>query len=239
MTSRSSFPLTDRFSQALLLAAHWHHGQYRKVGPEETPTLPYISHLLGVASVALEFGATEDEAIAALLHDALEDGPANTGQDAERLRGELLDRFGLRVTVLVDDATDAAPRAGQAKAPWAERKRAYLARLGELPASSLLVSAADKLHNVRTMLVDVLALPDADRPAYFERFQQGQLGTLQYYRALADAFTAAGDRLSERPRLRELFRELERTVSTLEAACGLSSDELRRTPSPLRLPSDH
>ncbi|ADY27310.1 metal dependent phosphohydrolase (plasmid) [Deinococcus proteolyticus MRP] len=233
MTSRSSFPLTDRFSQALLLATHWHHGQYRKVGPEETPSLPYISHLLGVASVALEFGASEDEAIAALLHDALEDGPANTGQDAERLRTELLDRFGLRVTVLVDDATDAAPRAGQPKAPWAERKRTYLNHLGDLPASSLLVSAADKLHNVRTMLVDVLALPARDRAAYFERFQQGQLGTLQYYRALADAFISTEERLAERPRLLELFRELERTVSALETACGLSSDEIRRAPGPL------
>lgn len=233
MTSRSSFPLTDRFSQALLLATHWHHGQYRKVGPDETPELPYISHLLGAASLALEFGATEDEAIAALLHDALEDGPANTGQDAERLRGELLDRFGLRVTVLVDDATDAAPRAGQPKAPWPERKRAYLRRLVDLPASSLLVSAADKLHNARTMLVDILALPAADRAAYFERFQQGQLGTLQYYRALADAFAGTESRLSERPRLTGLFRELERTVSALEAACGLNTDEVRHSPGPL------
>ncbi|WP_261665201.1 HD domain-containing protein [Deinococcus sp. Marseille-Q6407] len=233
MTSRSSFPLTDRFSQALLLATAWHHGQYRKVGPEETPTLPYISHLLGTAALALEFGASEDEAIAALLHDALEDGPAHTGRDAERLRAELLDRFGLRVTVLVDDATDASPKAGGSKAPWAERKQAYLRRLNDLPASSLLVSATDKLHNARTMLVDVLALAPEQRPGYFERLQQGELGTLQYYRALADAFQETAPRLSDRPRLLQLFSELSRTVTALEAACGLSSDAVRRTPGPL------
>lgn len=228
MTAPASFPLTERFSQALWLAAHWHHGQYRKVGPEDTPHLPYISHLLGVAALALEFGASEDEAIAALLHDALEDGPSNTGLDAERLRSELLDRFGLRVTVLVDDASDAAPRTGTVKAPWLERKQEYLRHLHELSASSLLVSAADKLHNVRTILMDILLLPTESRSAYFERFQGGETGTLAYYRALADAFQARAAGLSERPRLCALFTELERSVSALETALGTDSAGVRQ-----------
>ncbi|MCD0176408.1 HD domain-containing protein, partial [Deinococcus sp. 14RED07] len=70
------FPLDATFADALTLAAAWHTGQYRKVPPGQTPSLPYVSHLLGVASIALEYGADQPEAIAALLHDALEDGPA-------------------------------------------------------------------------------------------------------------------------------------------------------------------
>ncbi|WP_369850422.1 HD domain-containing protein [Deinococcus sp. RM] len=78
------FPLTERFLHALARAHHWHAGQYRKVPEGDTPTVPYLSHLLGVASIALEFGATEGEAIAALLHDALEDGPENIQTDVAR-----------------------------------------------------------------------------------------------------------------------------------------------------------
>lgn len=222
------FPLTDRFTEALNLAVLWHHGQYRKVAPGEQATLPYISHLLGVASVAMEFGATEDEAIAALLHDALEDGPENTGRDAAELRQEILERFGPAVEELVVDATDAMPSAGEEKAPWPERKRAYLDRLPHKPASSLLVSASDKLYNARTIVVDVLGQPAAERPAYFDRFRQGQLGTLQYYRLLADTYQAVqGEEVNDRPRLQLLFAELDRTVSALEAACGLEPEAVR------------
>lgn len=223
------FPLSDRFTDALNLAVHWHRGQFRKVGPGETERVPYLSHLLGVASVALEFGATEDEAIAALLHDALEDGPDNTGRDADDLRREILERFGPAVTAIVDDATDAAPKAGEEKAPWPERKRAYLAKLPSKPASSLLVSASDKLHNSRNILVDVLARPQSEREAYFDRFKQGQAGILQYYRRLADTYlSAGGEMLHLRPELRELFRELDRTVQALEAACGTEAEAVRQ-----------
>ncbi len=117
----TAFPLTDRFVQALHLAHQWHHGQYRK-----GTAVPYVSHLLGVASIALEFGASEDEAIAALLHDALEDGPQYTGKNASELRTEIASLFGEAAACLVEGATDATPKAGEKKAPWVERKTTYL-----------------------------------------------------------------------------------------------------------------
>lgn len=217
------FPLTEKFTEALRLAHEWHTGQYRKGAGT-----PYVSHLLGVASVSLEFGAAEDEAIAALLHDALEDGPEYTRRDAADLRRELRERFGDKVVRLVDGATDATPRAGEPKAPWADRKRRYLLRLAREDASSLLVSASDKLHNVRTILTDVLTVGDSAqaRTAFFTRFNQGPEGTLQYYRLLVDAYRAAPGGQGH-PRLQALFAELDRTVTALETACELTADEAR------------
>lgn len=226
-----SFPLGDAFQTALTLAHTWHLSQYRKVAKGEAETIPYISHVLGVASVALEFGATQDEAVAALLHDALEDGPKNTGRDGQALRDEIRRTFGETVAKLVDDATDAVPRAGEEKAPWVERKTDYLAALPHKPVSSLLVSASDKLHNARTILTDVLTRPPEERDAYFERFNQGKIGTLQYYRLLADTYlNARTPELEQRPRVQVLFAELERTVAALEDACGVSAEEVRRHP---------
>lgn len=225
-----TFPLTERFTDALQLAHRWHVGQYRK-----GTLTPYLSHLLGVASVALEFGATEDEAIAALLHDALEDGPENLTVDVkeraktrEELDAQIQDKFGGEVAALVRGATEETPLVDGKKAPWDKRKLTYLAKIGREGASSLLVSASDKLHNARTILTDVLTegtTPEA-REAFFSRFSQGREGTLQYYRLLADAYKRAGG-AAERPRLQALFAELERTVSALEAACGVREEEVR------------
>nr|WP_075835490.1 HD domain-containing protein [Deinococcus marmoris]OLV16419.1 GTP pyrophosphokinase [Deinococcus marmoris] len=223
--------LSPAFADALTLAHEWHAVQYRKVPKGETPTIPYLSHLLGVASVALEFGANEHEAIAALLHDALEDGPQNMGLDAATLRSIIEKKFGAEVAHLVDGATDALPKAGEAKAPWQERKTKYLDKLPHESASSLLISASDKLHNARTILTDVLTLPAEERASYFTRFNQGQAGTLQYYRLLTDSYKAArGQDVQQRPRLQVLFAELERTVSALEEACGVTADEVRDFP---------
>ncbi|UQN07323.1 HD domain-containing protein [Deinococcus sp. QL22] len=225
-----TFPLTEKFTEALQLAHKWHFGQNRK----GTQT-PYLSHLLGVASVALEFGATEAEAIAALLHDALEDGPENLTadkNDREKVRKDLETqiqaKFGAEVAALVRGATEETPLVNGQKPPWAERKLDYLAKLGHEGASSLLVSAADKLHNARTILTDVLTegtTPEA-REAFFSRFSQGREGTLQYYRLLADAYRQA-EGAAGRLRLQALFAELERTVSALEVACGVTPDEVR------------
>ncbi|GAA4012783.1 hypothetical protein GCM10022631_25620 [Deinococcus rubellus] len=210
-----AFPLTARFSQALQLAHQWHLGQFRKVPAGQTPTLPYISHLLGVASVALEFGADEDEAIAALLHDALEDGPKNLTPELdqraavqEHLENEIERKFGVVVAKLVKGATEETPLVDGKKAPWAERKAQYLQKLDHESASSLLVSASDKLHNARTILSDLLTAGGGleERAQCFERFNQGRDGTLQYYRLLADAYKRAqGPGVSERPRLQALF----------------------------------
>ncbi len=225
-----TFPLTDKFTDALKLAHQWHLGQYRK-----GTLTPYLSHLLGVASVVLEFGATEAEAIAALLHDALEDGPENLTPDKDRraevrktLETRIQTEFGSEVAALVRRATEETPLVNGEKAPWAGRKLEYLAKLDLEGASSLLVSAADKLHNARTILTDVLTegtTPQA-REAFFGRFSQGREGTLHYYRLLADAYKQAPGGAGQ-PRLQALFAELERTVSALEVACVVTPDEVR------------
>lgn len=184
-------PLTDRFTYALSLACELHRTQARK-GTQ----IPYVAHLLGVASIALEHGASEDEAIAAVLHDAVEDqGGAPT---LARIRRELGDA----VADIVDGCTDAdvVP-----KPPWRARKEQYIAKIASKPRSTRLVSAADKLHNARAILADYRTHGEA----LWTRFNGGREGTLWYYRALACAFVAA-----ER---NALVDELERVVSELEA----------------------
>lgn len=219
------YPLTEKFTEALQLAAQWHAGQFRK-GTD----VPYVSHLLGVASVALEFGATETEAVAALLHDALEDGPEFTGRDAAALRAEIQARFGAQAARLVDGATDATPAPGEQKAPWADRKLAYLARVRGKDAAVLLVTAADKLHNARSILSDVRDAQErggeVGAAAVFTRFKAGREGTLQYYRLLVDAYRAA-PAVTGRARLSALIAELDWTVGALEAACGVDPAQVR------------
>ena len=162
--------LTQRLGQALALAVQAHDGQVRK-----GTAIPYIAHPMGVASIALEFGATEDQAIAALLHDALEDGGPHYAPLIEA-------QFGPGVLALVQACTDGVPDASGAKADWGERKRSYLAHLAEAPSEVLLVSGADKLHNARAIVSDLITLG----PDVFNRFKAGREGTLWYYRALAD-----------------------------------------------------
>ena len=165
--------LTQRLGQALALAVQAHDGQMRK-----GTAIPYIAHPMGVASIALEFGASEDQATAALLHDALEDGGPHYAPLIEA-------QFGAGVLALVQACTDGVPDASGAKADWGERKRAYLAHLAEAPDEVLLVSGADKLHNARAIVSDLITIG----PDLFKRFKAGREGTLWYYRALADVFT--------------------------------------------------
>ena len=225
MTDSKPTLLTARFQTALHCADLWHRGQTRK-----STIIPYLSHLLGVASLALEFGADEDEAIAALLHDALEDGPDITGRTSADLRAEIVEKFGGLVALMVDAATDDPPLTGQAKAEWTPRKLAYLSHLQKASPSELLVSACDKLYNARSILVDVLTAPAGED--VFERFNQKQGGTLQYYRLLADAYTKAATRpeVMARPRLLACFAELERTVASLEQTCDLTAAQVRDFP---------
>jgi len=133
--------LTQRFSQALVYAADAHQDQTRK-----GTTVPYVAHVLAVAALALENGATEDEAIAALLHDTAEDCGGEP-----RLR-DVRERFGSTVADIVWGCSDTMETP---KPPWRERKEAYLHRLDAESPSVLLVSACDKLHNVRSILVSV------------------------------------------------------------------------------------
>ncbi|HYP01065.1 MAG TPA: HD domain-containing protein [Pyrinomonadaceae bacterium] len=188
--------LTARFEEALTYATRLHSTQVRK----GTRT-PYVAHLLGVASIALENGADEDEAIAALLHDAVED------QGGAATRAEVHRRFGERVAAIVDGCTDAEVTP---KPPWRARKEAYIQHLAGASASVRLVSASDKLYNARAILLDYRILGED----LWQRFTGGRDGTLWYYRALVEAYGAHGHT--------PLSEELERTVSELERLSNMS-----------------
>jgi GTP pyrophosphokinase len=181
--------LTERFNDAFLFAAEKHAGQTRK-----HTRIPYIAHLLSVAALALEAGADEDLAIAALLHDVVEDCGGKPMLDQVRRR------FGDRVAHVVEGCTDAYT---DPKPPWRERKQAYLEHLKEADADIRLVSAADKLHNAREILKDYLQAGEA----VWQRFTGKREGTLWYYRALADELRKENNWMT---------RELERVVCELE-----------------------
>ncbi|HEV7121803.1 MAG TPA: HD domain-containing protein [Rhodanobacter sp.] len=177
--------LTDRFSRAVDYARIAHAAQVRK-GSDIT----YVYHLLGVASLVIEFGGNEDQAIAGLLHDTIEDcGAAHEAM----IRAQ----FGEAVARIVVDCTDGTAESKarhtepEAKRrDWTERKLAYLAHLKAAPVATLVVSACDKLHNARTIVQD-LENPEVGARV-FDRFTGGRDGTLGYYQAMAEIFTARG-----------------------------------------------
>jgi GTP pyrophosphokinase len=165
---------------------------------------PYVSHLPAVASLVLEHGGGEDDAIAALLHDAIEDQAEARG-GAEVLRAEIQRRFGDKVLAIVNACTDAEV---VPKPPWRERKARYLAHVAsQADAAYHRVTIADKLHNARAILLDYRMHGDA----LWARFNRKDPAEhLWYYRGLADAFRAAG--LAPPA----LVDELDRVVSELE-----------------------
>jgi len=170
--------LTERFDRAVAYALHVHSRDVRK-----STAVPYVAHLLGVCSIVLENGGNEDEAIAALLHDAAEDHGG-----LEQLK-EIHARFGENVTQIVAECSDSVLPEGIVKSKWLWRKQRYIGGLVafalERPGT-LLVSAADKLYNLRSIHADM------QRPgvgeAVFERFSGKKWGTLWYYRRLADVY---------------------------------------------------
>jgi (p)ppGpp synthase/HD superfamily hydrolase len=182
--------LSARFIDALRFAAEVHAMQRRK-----RTDRPYIGHLLGVTSIVIEYGGDEDTAIAALLHDAVED------QGGAPMLREIRERFGGRVAHIVDGCTDTDETP---KPPWMERKRRYVERVAKEDREVQLVSAADKLSNARETLHDLRVHGDV----VFERFAGKKDGTLWYYRALVAEFRKAG----ETP----LVQELDRVVTELE-----------------------
>jgi (p)ppGpp synthase/HD superfamily hydrolase len=197
-TARTAKPravkLGPRFLRAFDLAAAKHAGQTRKAS-----TIPYIAHLMGVTSLVLEFGGDEDLAITALLHDVVEDcGGAPMLKEVKR-------RFGPRVAKIVDGCTDSDT---DPKPPWRERKENYIRHLKTADAETRLVSAADKLNNVRSTLSDYREVGEA----IWGRFNGGREGTLWYYRALLDEFL--------RLKPNRLIREFELAVRELEAAAN-------------------
>lgn len=162
--------LGPRFTQAFVLAYHKHKPQARKAS-----RIPYITHLMGVASLVLEAGGDEDLAIAALLHDIVEDcGGRPMLKQVQRL-------FGERVAEIVDGCTDAYVIP---KPPWRKRKENYIRRLKKEDAGTRLVSAADKLNNLRSILSDYREIGEF----VWSRFNGGRDGTIWYYRTLRDEF---------------------------------------------------
>lgn len=182
--------LTDRFREALNYAYSLHVNQKRK-GTQ----IPYFAHLLGVTSLVLEDGGGEDEAIAAMLHDAVEDqGGLDTLSTIE-------DRFGEWVAFIVASLTDSYK---SPKPDWRIRKQNYISNLSKAPIEVRRVSLADKLYNARSILQSLHVQGECT----WLRFRGGKDGTLWYYETLVDIFSATGDD--------QMTKELSRVVSEIK-----------------------
>ena len=194
---------SKRFDEALLTAVDLHRGQARK-GSD----IPYVTHLLAVAAIVGESGGAEDEVIAALLHDAIEDTDATYRT--------LADRFGEPVAGIVRACsdTDVTP-----KPAWEKRKRDYIAHVVGASESVRLVSVADKLANARSVLADLRVLKDE----LWSRFRGGKEGTLWYYRSLVSVFDIAGSSpiMGTPDRTRPVVEELDRVVGEIEGLAGV------------------
>jgi (p)ppGpp synthase/HD superfamily hydrolase len=181
--------LTSRFEEAFTYAFRLHDGQIRKGSG-----VPYLSHLLSVTALVLENGGDEDQAIAALLHDAVEDQGGSATLETIRVR------FGERVAAIVAACSDSFE---MPKPPWRERKEKYITHLPNVLPAARLVSLADKVHNARTIVADFHQIGDE----IWERFKGGRDGSLWYYSELARVFRATGNE--------PLIDELERLVNDL------------------------
>jgi (p)ppGpp synthase/HD superfamily hydrolase len=188
--------LTERFIAALEFATRLHDMQLRKGSG-----IPYMAHLLAVSSLVLEAGGSEDEVIAALLHDGPED------QGGLKTLEEIRVRFGETVAQIVAECSDSFDLQ---KPPWKTRKLAYLHGLETASPSALLVSCADKLHNARSIIGDYRLIGEE----IWTRFNGGREGTLWYYRALIDQYKKSAEPPS-------IFAELNRTVIELEVLTTL------------------
>jgi (p)ppGpp synthase/HD superfamily hydrolase len=187
--------LGDRFEEALAFAARTHRTQLRKGSG-----IPYVGHLLGVCSLVIEDGGSEDEAIAALLHDAAED------RGGERMLDEIRTRFGGHVADIVAACSDTFETP---KPPWQTRKQTYIDHLEDQPEPVLRVSLADKLFNARAILRDYLLVGDP----VWTRFKAGRDAQLWYYRELAERFNLLlpGRMAAE---LSEVVDELDRVTAS-------------------------
>jgi (p)ppGpp synthase/HD superfamily hydrolase len=183
-------PFSPRFTDALVYVTALHGEQRRKVSGE-----PYLAHLLAVTAVVMENGGTEDECIAALLHDAVED------QGGRATLDEIGRRFGPAVADIVIGCSDAFEKP---KPPWRDRKESHIARVRDASASVRLVVAADKLHNAQSLLREYRRRGES----LWTFFHGGRDGTLWYFRAMTDALSAA----ARTP----LIEDLDRTVRALE-----------------------
>ncbi len=173
MENKAPTKLTPRFDEALLFAVELHRNQERKGS-----RVPYVGHLLGTAATVIHFGGSEDQAIAALLHDAVED------QGGRPTLEKIREKFGPAVAEIVDGCTDSYE---EPKPDWRPRKEQYIARIATKGPEVRLVSAADKLDNARAIVADLRV----HGTGLWNRFTGGS-ASLWYYRALVDAFRTAG-----------------------------------------------
>jgi len=194
---RKLSPLSIRFDHALLFAAQVHRNQGRKKSG-----VPYISHLLGVAAIVLDYGGDEDMGIAALLHDAAED------HGGKAMLAVISQMFGPRVAKIVDGCTDSYGDEGKNKPKWYPRKLRYIRRMRHEDADTRFVSAADKLYNARAVLRDVRQYGDSA----FGSFSAPKAKVLWYYRSLVREYRAAG----VTHQLKPLLDDYDRVVTELE-----------------------
>lgn len=188
-----------RFAEALAYASACHEGQARKGNHA-----PYVTHVLAVASLVGEFGGDEDQAIAALLHDTMEDSGATAA--------EIEARFGARVARFVEACTDTTEHP---KPPWRPRKEAHLAKLAEMPGDVKLVVAADKLHNAQSIARDLRRASVGE--AVWSRFSAAREDVLWYYRAMIDALATGWEH--------EILDELRAEVAFIAAAPAARAGE--------------
>jgi (p)ppGpp synthase/HD superfamily hydrolase len=182
--------LTQRFEQALVYATRLHAQQVRKA-----TGVPYISHLLSVTALVLEAGGNEEEAIAALLHDAVED------QGGAATRTEIYHQFGEQIVAIVDDCTEFRT---EIKPPWRDRKLHYIEQLRRGSPSARRVALADKLHNMRSLLFDYRQQGEA----IWSVFSTGKEGMLWFYHSLLKMYREVAPS--------PMVEELARVVAELE-----------------------
>ena len=184
--------ISERFIEATVYAVRLHRDQSRKISGE-----PYVAHLFAAAALVMEYGGSEDEAIAALLHDAAED------QGGEATLQDIRKKFGDDVAAIVEGCTDTKTTP---KPPWRERKERFLNNLNNNASPSvILVCAADKLHNARSLLRDYRRWGET----LWASFHGGRDGTLWYYRRAAELLISRDTT--------GIARELSETVSQLES----------------------
>src|SRR4051794_27711079 len=194
-------PLSERFDEALAYASRHHREQLRKGS-----RVPYMTHLMSVSALVLEHGGSEDQAIAALLHDAVEDAPDGQGG---AVLAEIRVRFGNAVADIVKACSDGLDESGNRSGTWAERKSAYVAGLAGKPADALLVTAADKTHNGLCIASDVRRYGQD----FWSTFNASRDELLWYYTSVEKAVT---EQLPDS----SIAGALHRAVDELVAAAG-------------------
>jgi (p)ppGpp synthase/HD superfamily hydrolase len=196
-----SGPLSERFDEALLFASRHHRDQLRKGS-----RVPYMTHLMSVSALVMEHGGSEDQAIAALLHDAVEDAPAGQGG---AVLADIGSRFGDVVAAIVRACSDGLDESGNRSGSWPERKRPYVAGLAHKTLDALLVTAADKTHNGLCIAADVRRYG----PDFWSTFNASRDELLWYYTSVERA-------VAERLPGHSIAAALRQAVDELLAAAG-------------------